>query len=52
MSFLGELYKEVEAKTGPLDDTLRQVWHTPTELFRVSSMQLMLTAFVSPKSTQ
>ncbi|TPX36906.1 hypothetical protein SmJEL517_g00876 [Synchytrium microbalum] len=34
MNHLGELYKAVESNSPPIDDIARQVWHTPTELFR------------------
>lgn len=35
MNHLSELYKEVEGEYNDVNDIARQVWHTPTELFKV-----------------
>lgn len=35
MNILGQLYKDMESEADDVDDVARQVWHTPTELFKV-----------------
>ncbi|KAI8998382.1 S-adenosyl-L-methionine-dependent methyltransferase [Gaertneriomyces semiglobifer] len=34
MNYLSKLYKEVEGEYNDVNDIARQVWHTPTELFK------------------
>lgn len=36
MNVLGQLYKDIEGEADEVDEVARQVWHTPTELFKVS----------------
>jgi hypothetical protein len=37
MNYLADLYKDIESESlADVDESARQVWHTPTELFRVS----------------
>jgi hypothetical protein len=35
MNVLGQMYKEIEDEADEVDAVARQVWHTPTELFKV-----------------
>lgn len=35
MNILGQLYKDIEGDADEVDEVARQVWHTPTELFKV-----------------
>lgn len=35
MNILGQLYKDMEGEADEVDEVARQVWHTPTELFKV-----------------
>jgi hypothetical protein len=35
MNILGQLYKDIEGEADEVDEVARQVWHTPTELFKV-----------------
>lgn len=35
MNVLGQLYKDIEGEADEVDEVARQVWHTPTELFKV-----------------
>lgn len=37
MNVLGQLYKDIEGEADEVDEVARQVWHTPTELFKVSA---------------
>jgi hypothetical protein len=37
MNILGQLYKDIEGDADEVDEVARQVWHTPTELFKVSN---------------
>lgn len=32
---LGNMYREIEGEVDEVDEVARQVWHTPTELFKV-----------------
>ncbi|KAI8990925.1 S-adenosyl-L-methionine-dependent methyltransferase [Mycotypha africana] len=34
MNILGKLYKDIEGEVDEVDEIARQVWHTPTELFK------------------
>ncbi|KAL9545411.1 hypothetical protein MBANPS3_007167 [Mucor bainieri] len=34
MNVLGQLYKDIEGEADEVDEVARQVWHTPTELFK------------------
>ncbi|KAI8334912.1 S-adenosyl-L-methionine-dependent methyltransferase [Choanephora cucurbitarum] len=34
MNILGQLYKDIEGDADEVDEVARQVWHTPTELFK------------------
>ncbi len=36
MNILGQLYKDIEGEADEVDEVARQVWHTPTELFKVN----------------
>ncbi len=35
MNVIGQLYNDIEDEYSQVNDISRQVWHTPTELFRV-----------------
>lgn len=35
MNVLAQMYKELENDADEVDEVARQVWHTPTELFKV-----------------
>lgn len=37
MNLISKKYKEIEGDVDEVDEVARQVWHTPTELFKVSS---------------
>lgn len=39
MNILGQLYKDIEGEADEVDEVARQVWHTPTELFKVSKQK-------------
>ena len=39
MNVLGQLYKDIEGEADEVDEVARQVWHTPTELFKVTLYQ-------------
>ncbi|KAG1457355.1 hypothetical protein G6F46_004998 [Rhizopus delemar] len=34
MNILGQLYRDMESEADEVDEVARQVWHTPTELFK------------------
>lgn len=36
MNLIAKKYKEIEGDVDEVDEVARQVWHTPTELFKVS----------------
>jgi hypothetical protein len=36
MNLISKKYKEIEGDVDEVDEVARQVWHTPTELFKVS----------------
>jgi hypothetical protein len=36
MNLIAKKYKEIEGDVEEVDEVARQVWHTPTELFKVS----------------
>jgi hypothetical protein len=38
MNILGQLYKDIEGEADEVDEVARQVWHTPTELFKVQDL--------------
>lgn len=40
MNKVGQLYKDMEEDADEVDEVARQVWHTPTELFKVSQSLL------------
>lgn len=35
LNILGQMYKDIENDVDEVDEVARQVWHTPTELFKV-----------------
>lgn len=35
LNILGQMYKDIESDVDEVDEVARQVWHTPTELFKV-----------------
>lgn len=37
LDILARMYKEIESEADEVDEVARQVWHTPTELFKVYS---------------
>ncbi|KAJ3300704.1 hypothetical protein HK104_007605 [Borealophlyctis nickersoniae] len=47
MNHLAQLYKEVEGEYNDVNDIARQVWHTPTELFKPWYGYAMATRMVS-----
>ena len=44
MNLLSDMYRELESSNN-LDESVRQVWHTPTELFRVKHPLLYMLSF-------
>ena len=38
MDLLARMYKDIEGEIDEVDEVARQVWHTPTELFKVVTM--------------
>lgn len=43
MNILGQLYKDMEGEADEVDEVARQVWHTPTELFKVQTCLSFVT---------
>lgn len=46
MNILGQLYKDIEGDADEVDEVARQVWHTPTELFKVSRYRVISVWFL------
>jgi hypothetical protein len=47
LDIIADKYKEIEDDMDVRDEVARQVWHTPTELFKVCSLCIIFCVFAS-----